>query len=32
VHERLLVEQRDDCAQGRVEGALMFEVADHDLV
>ena len=29
VHERLLVEQRNDCAQRRIEGVLMLEVAGH---
>jgi hypothetical protein len=29
VHERLLVEQRDDCLQRRVESSLVLEVAGH---
>ena len=29
VHERLLVEQRNDCAQRRIEGVLMLEFAGH---
>ena len=30
--ERLLVEQRDDCAQRRVESALMLEIGGHGRV
>jgi hypothetical protein len=32
VHERLLVEQRYDGAQGRVESALMLEVGGHERI